>query len=71
MSAFIIISGSVDQSQEDFEFEDSADGSETIANTIDAGHIGIILRDTVPLGSGDIDACLHRLANALRERAYT
>ena len=71
MAAFIIISGSVDQSQENFEFEDSADGSETIADTIDAGHIGIILRDTVPLGSGDIDACIKRLADNLRERAYT
>ena len=71
MSAFIIISGSVNQGQEDFEFEDSSDGSETIADTIDALHIGIILRDDVPLGSGDIDACIHRLANALRERGYT
>jgi len=71
MSAFIIISGSVDQDQKDFEFEDSSDGSETIADTIDALHIGIILRDDVPLGSGNIDACIHRLANALRERTYT
>lgn len=71
MSAFIIISGSVTQDQASFEFEDSADGSETIADTIDVEHIGIILRDTVLLNSGDIDACIHRLANALRERAYT
>jgi len=71
MSAFIIISGSVNQDAESFEFEDSSDGSETIANTIDAGHIGIILRDTVAIKSGEIDTCIHRLANALRERAYT
>jgi len=71
MSAFIIISGSVDQDQASFEFEDSSDGAETIADTIDALHIGIILRDDVPLNRGDIDACIHRLANALRERAYT
>ena len=71
MSAFIIISGSVSQGQEDFEFEDSADGSETIADTIDAGHIGIILRDTVSIKSAEIDALIHRLANNLRERAYT
>ena len=71
MSTFIIISGSVNQGQEDFEFEDSADGSETIAATIDAGHIGIIMRDTVAIKSLEIDTCIHRLANALRERGYT
>ena len=71
MSAFIIISGSVNQGQEDFEFEDSSDGSETIADTIDAGHIGIILRDTVSIKSNEIDTCIHRLANNLRERGYT
>lgn len=71
MSAFIIISGSVDQNKENFEFEDSAAGAETITDTVDAGHIAIILRDDVALKSEEIDNCIFRLANALRERAYT
>lgn len=69
--AYIIISGSVNQPQEDFEFEDSSDGSETIDATVDAGHIAIIFNDEVAIKSGEIDALIHRLANNLRERGYT
>jgi hypothetical protein len=68
--ALIIISGSVDQDKEGFEFEDLV-GTETFANTIDAKHIGITLNDDVVLNSEEIDSCIHRLANALRERQYT
>lgn len=71
MAAFVIISGTVVQDKSTFEFEDSSDGSETIADTIDAGHIGIIIRDDVLLHSGDIDALIGRLADVLREREYT
>ena len=69
--AYTIISGSVGQNQNDFEFEDTADGAETIDDTVDAGHIAIIINDEVPIKSGDIDALIHRLANNLRERGYT
>jgi len=73
MSTFIVISGSIGQDQNEFEFEDSAAGAETIAATIDALHVGIIIRDDVliPPKSGEIDALIHRLANNLRERGYT
>jgi len=69
--AYIIISGSVGQDQNEFEFEDSSDGSETIDATVDAGHIAIIFNDEVLPKSGEIDALIHRLANNLRERGYT
>lgn len=69
--AYTIISGSVDQPQSDFEFEDTADGAETIDATVDAKHVAIIINDEVPIKSGDIDALIHRLANNLRERGYT
>lgn len=71
--AYIIISGSVGQPQDKFEFEDTADGSETIDATVDAGHVAIIFNDEalIPPKSGDIDALIHRLANNLRERGYT
>lgn len=68
--ALVIISGSVDQNKEGFEFEDLV-GTETFANTIDAKHIGVVINDDVVLSSEEIDNCIHRLANALRERAYT
>lgn len=71
MAAYIIISGTVNQDQKDFEFEDSEAGAETIADTIDTGHIGIILEEGVVLKSGEIDTCIHKLANNLRERLYT
>lgn len=71
MAAYIVISGSVDQAKEDVEFEDSAAGAETIAATVDAKHIAIIVEETVPLESEQIDACISRLAEVLRERAYT
>ncbi len=69
--AYTIISGTVNQSQDLFEFEDTADGSETIDATVDAGHIAIIINDEVLLNSQEIDGLIHRLANNLRERAYT
>ena len=69
--AYIIISGSIDQKKSDFEFEDTADGAETIDATVDAGHIAIILNDEVLLRSREIDACIRRLSDALKERAYT
>lgn len=69
--AYTIISGSLDQDQASFEFEDTADGSETIDATVDAGHIAIIINDEVLLKSQEIDGLIHRLANNLRERAYT
>ncbi len=69
--AYTIISGTVAQAQGDFEFEDTADGSETIDATVDAGHIAIIINDEVLLNSQEIDGLIHRLANNLRERAYT
>ena len=69
--AYTIISGSVDQSQDLFEFEDTADGSETIDATVDAGHIAIIINDEVLIRSREIDSTIRRLADALKERAYT
>ncbi len=69
--AYTIISGTVNQEQHNFEFEDTADGSETIDATVDAGHIAIIINDEVLLNSQEIDGLIHRLANNLRERAYT
>lgn len=72
MAAYIIISGTVDQKKSAFEFEDSAAGAETITNTVDTGHITIIMEETVLLKSSrEIDACIDRLAENLRERAYT
>ena len=41
--AYTIISGTVHEKKGDFEFEDTADGSETIDATVDAGHIAIII----------------------------
>ena len=69
--AYTIISGSVDQKKSDFEFEDTADGAETIDATVDAGHIAIIINDEVLLKSREIDSLIRRMADALKERAYT
>lgn len=68
--AAIIISGSVHQEKENFEFQDLA-GSETFDATLDANHIGIVLDDGVEVASEQIDVCIQKLADALRERAYT
>ncbi len=69
--AYTIISASIAQTKGNFQFEDTADGSETIDNTVDAGHIAIIINDEVLLNSREIQSCIHRLADALKERAYT
>ena len=69
--AYTIISGTVHEKKGDFEFEDTADGSETIAATVDAGHIAIIINDEVLINSREIQGLIHRLADALKERAYT
>lgn len=68
--ASIILSGTVIQDKESFEFEDLV-GTETFADTVDTDHIAIVIDDGVVLKSEEIDNCIHRLANALRERAYT
>lgn len=69
--AYTIISGSIAQKKSTFEFEDTADGSETIDATVDAGHIAIIINDEVLIKSREIQSCIHRLADALKERGYT
>ena len=69
--AYTIISGSIAQEKWNFEFEDTADGSETIDATVDAGHIAIIINDEVLIQSREIQECIRRLADALKERAYT
>jgi hypothetical protein len=69
--AYTIISGSIDQKKSALEFEDTADGSETIDATVDAGHIAIIINDEVLLKSRNIDALIRRMADALKERGYT
>ena len=69
--AYTIISGAVAETKGNFEFEDTADGSETIDATVDAGHIAIIINDEVLIRSREIQSTIHRLADALKERAYT
>ena len=70
--AYVILQGTVNEDKESFEFQDSADGSETIDATVDAGHIAIILNDEVLVAkSEEVQNCIMRLANALRERQYT
>jgi len=66
----IYIKGSKNQIPGDFTAGTLA-GTETIAATVAAGEIAIVIENTFRMDSIEVDTLTRELANVLRERGYS
>jgi hypothetical protein len=70
MGASYILSGTLTEEKGDFEHELLA-GTETVGDTVDAGHIAIVLDDAIDVGeTQQIETCIRRLMERFKELGY-